>query len=203
MVCIHNHGVCIHNNGIRCASITSVHSVSCASIIVHLDYRCTPTLVSATCASIIMVIDAHPSKSTCTLTVCIHAWMHTLHVHPCRYYGCTPTVWHLDKATYWCNKWQSAMAFDVIATNTSSRTCHARLPHLPRTSTRICLHNCERKHPHQRSWFGSRWIFLRFTSGATNDSPGWRLMLLRPQAAPILATHLPRTFPEHLQRLVA
>jgi len=86
MVCIHNHGLCIHNNGIRCASITSVHSVSCASVIVHLDYSCTPTLVSATCASKTMAIDAHPSKSTCTLTVCIHAWMHTIRVHPYRFF---------------------------------------------------------------------------------------------------------------------
>jgi len=88
------------------------------------------------------------------------------------------------------------MAFDVIATNSSSHTCHARLPHLPRTSTRICLHNCERKHPHQRSWFGYTWTFLRFTTGATNDSPRWRLMCLRRKAAPTLATHLCHIFPE-------
>ena len=38
--------------------------------------------------------------------------------------------------------------------------------------------------------------------GATNDSPRWRLMRLRPIAAPTLATHLYHTFPEHKQAFV-
>jgi hypothetical protein len=40
--------------------------------------------------------------------------------------------------------------------------------HPPRTYTKICLHSWSCKHPHQRTWFGSRWIFLRFTTSATS-----------------------------------
>ena len=87
------------------------------------------------------------------------------------------------------------MVFDAFATNCSSHTGHAPPWHLPRTYTKVCLHSWSCKQPHQPSWFGSVGIFLRFAKGATNDSPRWRLMRLRPTAAPTLATHLRDTFP--------
>ena len=50
------------------------------------------------------------------------------------------------------------------------------------------------------------WFYMDISEihycGATNDRPGWLLMRLRPKAAPILATHLPRTFVESRQSFV-
>ena len=92
--------------------------------------------------------------------------------------------------------------FDAFVTKCTSHTCHAPPSHLPRTYTKICLHSRSSTQPHQRSWFGSMWIFLRFTTGATNDSLWCRLMRLRPNAPPTLATHPCHPFPEHIRRFV-
>ena len=50
-------------------------------------------------------------------------------------------------------------------------------------------------------WFFTG-IFLRFTEGATNESPRWRLMRLRPNAAPTLATHLCHTLRKQKRTVV-
>ena len=65
----------------------------------------------------------------------------------------------------------------------------------------VCIIDHANNHTSHRG-LGLQGYFSDSPTAATNDSPRWRLMRVRPTAAPTLATHLRDTFPEQLQRFV-